>query len=111
MKKSQVIEKAMDESKILRLDPKVDKLVLVLQDLETKEKETVAVISADVYYEVGGFDTPTIASAQMLLGEHKMFGKYLQTMIAEIIKMNEENIEKGKIKRNLKKVNKDNKDK
>lgn len=82
------------------MDPKVKKLVFVVQDLETKDKEKVAVVSGDVHYYKDAkaiiAKKTTVASFQLLLDDNKSFSRHIKSLVAEAIALKEGSVTKKK---------------
>jgi hypothetical protein len=66
------------------MNPKAKKLVFVIQDLMTKDKEIVAVVSGDIHLEkeVQG---KKIVSFQMLLEDNREFARVIKALVNQAI--------------------------
>jgi hypothetical protein len=69
------------------MNPRVKKVVLVLQDLKTKEGETVAIVSLDVHTTTR--DKKKIISAQALLDDNKELARVLKGLVNEALVLND----------------------
>lgn len=71
------------------MNPKAKKLVFVVQDLMTKEKEIVAVVSGDIHLvkEVNG---KSVISFQLLLNDNKEFARAIKALVNQAIKLHAE---------------------
>jgi hypothetical protein len=69
------------------MHPRAKKLVFVIQDLKTKEGETVAIVSGDIHLMTT--DKKKTISFQMLLADNKAFQRAIKDLVAEAIHLND----------------------
>lgn len=68
------------------MNPQVKKIVLVIQDLETKDKHNVAVVSGDIHLESSSEkEKNKPVSFQMLLSEHKEFNRCINDLVLQAL--------------------------
>jgi len=72
------------------LNPRVTKIVLVIQDLETKDKHKIAVVSGDVHlYTPEGEEKRKPISFQMALDTNKEFQRCIKDLTTEALMLHE----------------------
>lgn len=69
------------------MNPRIKKIVLVVQDLKTKEKETVAVVSGDIHLLTR--DKKKIISFQLLLDDNKEFSRSIRDLVGEALTLHD----------------------
>lgn len=69
------------------MNPRVKKLVLVVQDLQTKDKETVAVVSGDIHTITK--DKKKVISFQALLDDNKELSRVIKGIVNEALVLND----------------------
>lgn len=69
------------------MNPRVKKIVFVIQDLQTKDKEVVAVVSGDIHTTTK--DKKKIISFQMLLADNKEFNRIIKELTQEALALND----------------------
>ena len=70
------------------MNPHIKKIVFVIQDLLTKEKESVAVLSGDIHLNTT--DKAKTISFQMLLSDNKDFARAIKDISAQAIQLHNE---------------------
>ncbi len=70
------------------MNPRVKKIVLVIQDLKTKDKEVVAVVSGDLHLVTS--DKKKVISFQMLLSDNKEFNRVIKDLCNEALMLNDQ---------------------
>lgn len=68
------------------MNPKITKVIFVIQDLITKDKESVAVLSGDVHL----YKEKKPISFQMLLDDNKEFARAIKDICAEALILNDQ---------------------
>lgn len=73
------------------MNPRVKKIVLVIQDLETKDKHNVAVVSGDIHLHSSS-ETKKNApvSFQMLLSDNKDFARCIKDLSTQALALDAE---------------------
>ena len=66
------------------MNPKAKKLVFVVQDLMTKDKEIVAVVSGDIHLEKE-IQGKKIVSFQMLLEDNREFARVIKALVNQAL--------------------------
>ena len=69
------------------MNPKVKKLVFVIQDLRTKDGEDVAILSGDIHFKTIMDKTDPPVSFQMLLADNKEFARNIKDLVAEALSL------------------------
>lgn len=67
------------------MNPRVKKIVLVIQDLQTKDKQNVAIVSGDIHLHTSDDAKEPPVSFQMLLSDNKEFARCIKDLVAEAL--------------------------
>lgn len=71
------------------MNPRVKKLVFVIQDLKTKDNEDVAIVSGDIHAIVSDSKKVKVISFQMLLADNKEFNRCIKALVLEALMLND----------------------
>lgn len=69
------------------MNPRVNRIVLVIQDLQTKDKENIAVVSGDIHLNTK--DKKKTISFQTLLGSNKEFNRAIKDLVTEALMLHD----------------------